>query len=142
MSDPSNVVIDNELLQTISLVEKFTHAHIDRCIPKENKLVFVVGRGDAKKIVGPQGSTLKKLEVQLGKKFKIIERTDDKLQFIRNAFLPLRIVEMKEVDGIVTIVGPDEKTKGLMIGAKAHNLRFTEKIVQIYFPDVREIKIV
>jgi hypothetical protein len=28
-----------------------------------------------------------------------------------------------------------------MIGAKAHNLRFLEKIVQAYFPDVREIKV-
>jgi N utilization substance protein A len=138
-----SVVIDNELLQTIAIVEKITHAHVDRCIPKEEKLVFVVGKGDARKIVGPQGATLKKLESQLGKRLKIIEKVDEKQQFIRNAFLPLKIVEIKESDdGIVTLVGPDEKTKGLMIGAKAHNLRFLEKIVQQYFPDVKEIKVV
>ena len=137
-----NVIIDNELLQTIALVEKMTHARVDRCIPRDNKLVFVVGKGDAKKIVGPQGAILKRLETQLGKRLKVIEQVDDMLQFVRNAMLPLRIVDIKEENGIVTVTGPDEKTKGLMIGAKAQNLRFTEKIVQMYFPDVREIKVV
>jgi NusA-like KH domain protein len=137
-----NVVIDNELLETIRIVEKVTHATVDRCLPKDDKLVFVVGRGDARKIVGPNGATLKKLESQLGKRLKVIERTDDKHQFVRNAFLPLRIVEIKEEENVITLVGPDEKTKGLMIGAKAHNLRFLEKIVQMYFPEVKEIKVV
>ena len=137
-----SVVIDNELLQTISVVEKITHARVDRCIPRDDKLIFVVGRGDARKIVGPQGATLKKLESQLNKRLKVIEKVDDKLQFIRNAMLPLKMVDIKEEDGIVTVTGPDEKTKGLMIGAKAQNLRFTEKVVQIYFPDVREIKVI
>jgi NusA-like KH domain protein len=137
-----SIVIDNDLLQTISLVEKATHARVDRCIPRDDKLIFVVGHGDARKIVGPQGATLKKLEQQLGKRIKVIERVDDRLQFIRNAMLPLKIVDMKEEDGIVTVFGPDEKTKGLMIGAKAQNLRFTEKVVQMYFPEVREIKVV
>jgi NusA-like KH domain protein len=137
-----NVVIDNDLLQTIGVVEKITRARVDRCIPRDDKLIFIVGKGDARKIVGPQGATLKKLESQLGKRLKVIEKVDDKMAFIRNAMLPLKIVDMKEEDGIVTVYGPDEKTKGLMIGAKAQNLRFTEKIVQMYFPDVREIKVV
>ena len=140
MTDP--VVLDTNLLQTITVVEQITHARIDKCVPKDDKLVFIVEKGGARLIVGPEGKTLKRLESQLGKRLKIIEKTDDKHQFVRNAFLPLRIVEIKEEDGIITLVGPDEKTKGLMIGAKAHNLRFLEKIVQAYFPDVREIKVV
>jgi len=136
-----NLVIDNDLLQTIMLVEKITRARIDRCIPRDDKLVFIVNKGDAKKIVGQDGATLKKLESQLNKKLKIIEKADDKQQFIRNAMLPLRVSDMKEEEGIVTVSGADEKTRGLMIGAKAQNLRFTEKIVQMYFPEVREIKV-
>jgi NusA-like KH domain protein len=137
-----SVIIDTDLLQTITVVENITHARIDRCIPKDDKLVFIVEKGGARKIVGPNGVTLKTLEGQLGKRLKVIEKTEEKHQFVRNAFLPLRIVEIREADGIITLVGPDEKTKGLMIGAKAHNLRFLEKIVQMYFPDVREIKVV
>lgn len=139
MTEP--VVLDTNLLQTIAVVEQVTQARIDKCIPKEDKLVFVVEKGGARLIVGPEGKTLKRLESQLGKRLKIIEKTDEKFQFVKNAFLPLRVAEIKEEDGIVSIHGEDEKTRGLMIGAKAHNLRFLEKIVQMYFPDVKEIKV-
>ena len=134
--------IDTDLLQTITLVEKITRAQIDRCIPSEEKLVFIVERGGARKMVGPEGKTLKKLESQLGKKLKVVEKTPEKFQFVQNAMLPLKIESIKEEEGIITVHGKDEKTRGLMIGAKAKNLRFTEKLVQMYFPDVREIKVV
>ncbi len=135
-------VLDNDLLQTISLVEKFTRARIDKCIPRDDKLVFIVERGDAKKIVGPNGATLKKLEEKLGKRLKIIEKTPEMFQFVKNAMLPLKVESIKEENGIVVVHGNDEKTRGLMIGAKARNLRFTESVVQMYFPQVQEIKVV
>ncbi|MDD9954078.1 MAG: NusA-like transcription termination signal-binding factor [Candidatus Woesearchaeota archaeon] len=136
------MILDKDLLQTITLVEQKTRARVDQCLPKDDKLVFIVGKGDARKMVGPGGATLKKLEEQLGKKLKIIEKNPDKFTFVQNAMLPLRIETINEENGIITVHGRDEKTRGLMIGAKAKNLRFTEKVVQMYFPDVQEIKVV
>jgi len=43
--------------------------------------------------------------------------------------------------GIVTIAGPDSKTKGLLIGRNAQNLRNLEANVRRYF-EVKEIKVV
>ena len=45
-------------------------------------------------------------------------------------------------EGEVTVHGDDEKTRGLMIGSKARNLRFTETVCRKYFPDLQEIKVV
>ena len=42
----------------------------------------------------------------------------------------------------VFVHGADEKTRGLMIGARAQNLRFAEKVIQKYFPELEEIKVV
>ena len=135
------VTIDNDFLQIISEVEKVTRAQIDKLLTHDDKLVFVVEKGGARKIVGPQGKTLKKLEDKLGKRLKIVEKTPDKFVFVQNAMLPLKIAKIHEEAGIVHVHGADEKTRGLMIGAKAKNLRFTEKVVQMYFPDVQEIKV-
>lgn len=137
-----SITLDTDLLQTIGLVEKFTKARIDKCFPKDDKLVFIVEKGGARKIVGPGGKTLKRLESQFGKRIKVVEKTPEKFQFVQNAMLPLKIEKIWEEDGIVYVHGNDEKTRGLMIGAKARNLRFTEKVVQMYFPDVQEIKVV
>ena len=73
---------------------------------------------------------------------RIIEFNEDLLQFIQNLIAPLRVVKIEELNGVVTIVGPDIKTKGLMIGSKAKNLRETEEIVKKHFPDLEEIKVV
>ena len=137
-----SVILDNELLQTIGLIEKATQATIEKCIPRDDKLVLIVERGDARKIVGPDGATLKRLEEKLGKRLKIIEKSADKFQFVKNAMLPLKVETIHEENNIIIVHGNDEKTRGLMIGAKARNLRFTESIVQQYFPDVIEIKVV
>jgi len=137
------MILDNEILQTITFVEKATHAKIDKCLEKDDKLVLIVEKGGARKVVGPSGKTLHTLETKLGKKLKVIEKTAELFQFVQNAMLPLKIETIKEEPpGTVIVHGKDEKTRGLMIGAKARNLRWTESVVQSYFPHVQEIKVV
>jgi hypothetical protein len=55
---------------------------------------------------------------------------------------PLKVVEIVEGEGVITMTGSDQKTRGLMIGARAKNLRLYESIVQKYFPDIKELKVV
>jgi len=53
-------------------------------------------------------------------------------------------LERKEInveEKIITIVGPDTKTKGLLIGRSGQNLRNYEEIVKRYF-DINEIKVI
>ena len=77
----------------------------------------------------------------LKRKIKIVEFNSDMIKFITNLLYPYK-VESINVDGkIVTIHDEDTKTKGLIIGAKAQNLRQYESIVKKYF-DIEEIKVV
>ena len=136
-------VYDTERIQTIAGFEKISGARVRDCFEHQEKLVLVVGRGDARKAVGPVGKTLRKAEEKLGKKFKIVEYHPDLLVFIKNAMLPLKASKIELTgEGEVTVHGPDEKTRGLMIGSKARNLRFTETIARHYFPDLKEIKVI
>ena len=47
--------------------------------------------------------------------------------------MPLQVKEITEEQGIVTIVGPDTKTKGLLIGRERKNLENLRDIVKRYF---------
>jgi transcription antitermination factor NusA-like protein len=78
----------------------------------------------------------------LNKKIKIIEFNSNMLQFIVNLLYPYRIQDIKQDGNLVTITGTDTKTKGLIIGARAQNLRAYEEIVKKYFPELEEIKVV
>ena len=133
--------IDMETMRLISLFEQVTGARVKDCVTFKDRLTFIVEEGQLWRALGKNRANLLKLEGLLKQRIKIVEYRPEKLQFIVNLLHPLKIVDMREEDGVVTIKGPDTKTKGLMIGARAQNLRALEGIVRMYF-DCDEIKVV
>jgi transcription termination/antitermination protein NusA len=133
---------DMQTIQWMHLFEKITRARLKDCIVHGEKMFFVVEKGNLQKALGPQKKNIARLEDLLKKRVKVIEHTENDLQFVINVLAPLRVLDIKNEDGIVTITGPDQKTKGLMIGARAGNLRMFESIVQKYFPDIKELKVI
>lgn len=133
---------DIQALQRMTHFEKVTHSRLKDLIENETKMFFIIEHGQLRKALGPQMKNVKRLEELFKKKIKIIEFDTDVTKFVVNVLAPLKVVDIKEVDGIITITGPDQKTKGLMIGARAANLRMYESIVQKYFQDIKELKVI
>ena len=134
--------VDMESLRLISLFEKVTRSRVKDVVTYKEKLTFIVEDGQLWQALGKDRVNLEKLERLLNRKVKIVSHNPDMLQFIVNLIHPLRVVDIQEDgDNVVTIKGADTKTKGLMIGARAQNLRATEEIVRMYF-DCHEIKVV
>lgn len=137
------VKYDVQDLQIIAHFEKMTKSRLKDYLVFNEKAFFIVEKGGLQKALGPDKKHVTKLEELLKKKIKMIEYTADESRFIKNVFSPLKVVKLeKDNENVVTITGPDQKTKGLMIGAKAQNLRMYEQIIQKYYPEVKEIKIV
>jgi len=137
-----SVKYDIELIQQINVFEKITRVKVKEAFYFKEKLTFMVVPGQMRRALGKNKENLIKLEKLFNKQLRIIEFHDDLLQFIQNLIAPLKCSKISEEEDIVTIVGPDTKTKGLMIGSKAKNLRETETVVQRYFSNLREIKVV
>lgn len=131
-----------ESLQRMAHFEKLTRSRLKDFIETETKMFFVVEKGFLRKALGPDMKNVRKLETIFKKKIKIIEHNDDVIRFTINVLAPLKVVDIKELDGIITITGPDQKTKGLMIGSRATNLRMFESIVKKYFPEIKELKVI
>jgi len=125
----------------MALFEKVTRAKLKDCFFDREKLVFITSSGELNKALGPNKTNVTRLEKLIKRKIKIVEFSDDKLKFITNYLAPLKITDIKEEGDIVTITGSDTKTKALIIGIKAQNLRNLEKIIAKYFK-LEEIKVV
>lgn len=133
---------DNQTLKTMSLFEKITRSRIRDMFIDDNELMtFIVEKGQLGKAVGKKAENVKKLEKLLNRKIKILEINPELIGFVKNLIFPLKAKEIKKEDKIITIEGPDTKTKGLLIGKNAKNLRNTEKIVKKYF-EIEEIKVI
>ena len=134
--------LDAELIRYISLFEKITRSKVRDCFYFKDKLVFMVENGEMPKALGKNKGNIFKIENLVKKKIKIMEYNSEMLKFIVNLFAPLKVQNINEEEGVVTITGPDTKTKGLMIGAQAQNLRAYESVAKQYFPQLEEIKVV
>ncbi len=133
---------DNQTLKTMSLFENITRTRLKDCFIDDNDLLtFIVEQGQLGKAVGKKAANVKKLEKLLNRKIKILEFNPDVIRFVKNLIYPLKAKDIAKEEDEIIITGPDTKTKGLLIGKNAKNLRNTEKIVKKYF-DIKEIKVV
>lgn len=129
-------------MKTMSIFENVTRSKVkDSFIDDNNQMMFVVQEGEISKAIGKGGQNVKKLEKMLNRKIKIVEFNPNLVRFVRNLIHPIKAKDVVEEGGIVTITGFDTRTKGLLIGKGAQNLRNYTQIVKRYF-DIEEIKVI
>ena len=133
---------DQEMIQYMTLFEQVTRTSLKDCFFFKDKIVFLVDEGNLGKAIGKNKMNIVKLEKLLNRRFKVIEFNSDLCTFIMNLMAPLKCKDIRREEDIVIITGTDTKTKGLMIGARAQNLREYEKLTQKFYPDLKEIKVV
>lgn len=125
----------------MSLFAKITRATLKDCfLDNYNLLTFIVKEGEMGKAIGKKGFKVKLLEKSMNRKIKIVEFNPDMLSFTRNIIFPLRTKSIEGDEKIIIIEAIDSKTRGLLIGRSAENLRNYEKIVKRYF-NIDEIKV-
>lgn len=136
----SKVVFDVNIINMMKLFDNVTHASVKDCIVEDERIIFIVDEGQLMKALGKGAVNIKRLSELLKKKIKIVEYSSDKFKFIQHFIHPLKVDNISEEDGVVMLESADTKTKGLLIGRAAKNLRKLEEYIRRYF-EVKEIKV-
>lgn len=137
-------IISAELMKLMSMFEAVTKVSLKDCFIDEtnNLLTFIVSEGKIGQALGKKASNVKNLEARLKRRVKIVEYNPDVKSFIKSLLFPLAINDISEIEnGVFQIEPADNKTRGMIIGRNAINLRNLEKITRRFF-DVNEIKVV
>ena len=135
----NRIKYDLTTMKFISLFESLSNAHVKDCI-NGDVLIFVVDEGEIGKAVGKQGVHVKRMSALLKKPLKIVEFSSDVCAFIKNYIYPLQAKENHNENNSITILGPDTKTKGMLIGRDGKNLQMLKSIVGRYFA-IEDIKV-
>lgn len=131
-----------ETLGLMKLFENMTHSKIKDCIIEPERIIFIVQDGELRQALGKGAENIKKLSEKFKKRVKIVEFKQNMLDYIKNFVHPNKLEEITEAEGIVTMKSNDTKTRGLLIGRAAKNLRALESYVKRDFPNLKEIKVV
>ena len=115
-------------IRFIALFENMTGAMVKDCIIDDdnNKVTFVVKKGDMGLAIGKRGSTVSKVQKAVDRGVEIIELDDDPVQFIRNILSPaelktVKISTRKSGEKIATVT-TDNTNKRIAIGKNGINI--------------------
>ena len=136
----NKIKYDSDLMNLITLFESMTGAKVKDCISNE-KLIFIIEENEMGKAIGRNGANIKRMESALKRKIKLVEFSNDILQFVKNMIYPVEALDIKEENGAITIHGKDTSSKAMLVGRERQNINHLSGIVIRYF-DIKEIKVV
>jgi N utilization substance protein A len=128
-----------EEMRYIALFESITGATAKDCIidDRQNKLVFITKEREGGLAVGRYGGKVKILKRMTGRDIDIIEYSDNPVDFIKNAFIPVKVQDVRlteKLDGRkIVVVKIDEREKGLAIGRKGERANRIRQLARKYF---------
>ncbi len=133
----SNVKITGDEMKFIQLLQQMTGAEVVDCVIEDDTILFTVKKGEVGLAVGKGGEKIKRLRALTNKNVEIFEYIDDPEKFLRNAFKPAAVKELRIVDrglgGKVATVTVEAKDKGIAIGRNGENIKKIRFLAKRYF---------
>jgi len=138
VSEGLPVKLTAEELRYIALLSDITGVSAKDCIIDDDTgtIVFVVPPGQAGLAVGAKGRNVKRLSKILGRRVEIVEWADTLENFVKNIFLPARVLGIrlnKMPDGrkmLYVRVAPEDR--GIAIGRGGRNVAKAKLILKRY----------
>ncbi|MBQ1179494.1 MAG: NusA-like transcription termination signal-binding factor [Methanocorpusculum sp.] len=128
------ITISEDDMRLIAQFENLTGAGARDCVVDEkfSRILFVINPGEMGLAIGKKGARVKKASDAFGKKVEVVEYNPDKVQFLRNCFLPVQIqtvtFEQNEEGDEVAYIEVQPKERGLAIGKEGKNIIKAKKL--------------
>ena len=141
----SEITISEDAMRMIAQFENLTGAGARDCVvdDKFGRILFVINPGEMGLAIGKKGASIKKASDAFGKKVEVVEYNPDKVQFIRNCFLPVQVMTVtfeEDVDGEIASVEVRDDDRGLAIGKEGRNIIKAKKLAVRQF-DVSNVEL-
>ena len=121
----TDIMLSNESMQYINMASSVTKTDILDCMITDDKLIFIVKKGQLGAAIGIKAKNLERLRNLFKKNIKFVEFDSDKQRFIINLFKPYKINTItleEEGDSIVAKVEVDVSDKSKIIGKAEETL--------------------
>ncbi len=128
------ITISEDDMRLIAQFENLTGAGARDCVVDEKfgRILFVINPGEMGLAIGKKGASVKKASDAFGKKVEVVEYNPDKVQFLRNCFLPVQIQVVtfeQDKDGAeVAYIEVQPEDRGLAIGKEGRNIIKAKKL--------------
>ncbi|EMR73589.1 NusA family KH domain protein [Thermoplasmatales archaeon SCGC AB-539-N05] len=140
----AEITLSNDIVQYIAVASKHIKTSIIDCLETDDKLVFVVGKGQLGVAIGSNAKNLDKLRNLFKKNIRFVEFDKDEKKFIYNLFRPYKINNVNfegNDDAHVARVEVDSRDKSRIIGKGGKNIELIRKLAQRHH-SIKDVQIV
>ena len=127
----TEIVFSNEVMQYINMASNIIKIDVVDCMITEDKLIFIVKKGQLGIAIGSKAKNLEKLRRLFKKNIKFVEFDEDKERFILNLCKPYKINNVilnGSGDSTVAKVEVTPSDKSKIIGRGGRNIDIIRKL--------------
>ncbi|MCX6665532.1 MAG: NusA-like transcription termination signal-binding factor [Euryarchaeota archaeon] len=127
------ITLSNETVQYINMASAVSNAHIIDCVVDEERIVFVVEKGQIGIAIGAKAKNLERLRMLLKKNVKFVEYDSDKKTFIINLCKPYKVKSVTIDDNnesSVARIHVESSDKSKLIGKNGKNISMIRTVAQ------------
>jgi len=128
-----DITFSNENMQYINMASRITRTEILDCMITEDKLIFIVQKGQLGLAIGVKAKNLEKLRNLFKKNIKFVEYDPDKEKFIYNLCKPYRVnkIELEgEDNSVVAKIEVNVSDKSKLIGKDGRNIEAIRQLAR------------
>ena len=140
----TEITLSNETVQFISMATKYSGASIRDCIVEEDRVIFIVEKGQLGIAIGSRAKNLEKLRSLCKKSVKFVEFDEDKVRFVQNLCKPYEVTKVSlegDEDARVVRIEVNPRDKSKLIGKGGRNINMIRKLAQRHHP-IKDVQIV
>ena len=126
------VVFNEDTLRYVNLFQNVTRCIVVDCVETEDKIIFVVSKGEASRAIGRKGETVARVRQLLKREVQVIEFSEKPEEFVANVFhaFGVKKVEIEDREGVTHATVTVETTlKGRAIGREGKNLKIARDLI-------------
>ena len=120
-------------LRSMSLFESLTSALAKDCLLLEDKVVFIVKKGDLGKAIGKKGANINRVRTAFkNKRVIVVEDADTIEEFIKNLLPNIEILDIKiqeHADRKVAYVTVHNSDRGAVLGREGEKIKTNRKVL-------------
>jgi len=127
----TEIAFSNEIMQYINMTSSILKIDVIDCMVTEDKLIFIVRKGQLGIAIGSKAKNLEKLRRLFKKNIKFVEFDEDKERFILNLCKPYKINNIildGSGDSIIAKVEVVTSDKSKIIGRSGRNIDIIRKL--------------
>jgi len=129
----TEIMLSKEAMQYINSASNIIKTDIIDCMIAEDKIIFIVKKGQLGAAIGIKGKNLERLRGLFKKNIKFVEFDEDKERFIINLCKPYKVKSIVLEGGsesAIAKISVDQSDKSKAIGKGGRNIEIIRKLAQ------------